>query len=150
MVFTDVVEDRGVSMFDLGKPWQDQAPQRLSNPPGAVWRATSWSPDGRQLAGVESRGNEPIAVVAYSLESRSFKTLSDAGFEPYWLPDSRRMIFSRALGVLSVADSQTGAVRDIFSRPGEDFVLSAVSRDGRSVYLLRRSRQADIWMATLK
>ena len=30
------------------------------------------------------------------------------------------------------------------------FMLGAVSRDGRSVYLLRRSRQADIWMATLK
>ena len=89
-------------------------------------------------------------VVAYSLESRSFKRLSDARFEPYWLPDSRRMIFSRALGVLSVADSQTGAVRDIFSRPGEDFMVGAVSHDGRSVYLLRSSRQADIWMATLK
>ena len=60
------------------------------------------------------------------------------------------MIFSKALGVLSVADSQTGAVRDIFSRPGEDFMLAAVSHDGRSLYLLRRSRQADIWMATLK
>ena len=150
MVFTEVVEERGVSMFDLGKPWQDQTPQRLPNPPGAAWRATAWSPDGRLLAGVETRGGEPVTVVAYSLESRSFKRLSDARFEPYWLPDSRRMMFSRALGVLSVADAQTGAVRDIFSRPGENFMLGAVSHDGRSVYVLRSSRQADIWMATLK
>ena len=149
MVFTDVVEQRGVSMFDLRKPWQDQTPERFPNPPGVFWRATSWSPDGRQLAGVETRGDQPAAVLVYSLESRSFKRLSNVGFDTYWLPDSRRVIFSKPLGVLSVADSQTGAVRDIFSRPGEDFMLGAVSHDGRSLYLLRRSRQADIWMATL-
>ena len=150
MAFTDLVEQRGVSIFDLRKPWQDQTPERLPNPPGASWRATSWSADGRQLAGVETRIDQPAAVWVYSLESRSFKRLSDFGLDTYWLPDSRRVIFSKARGVITVADSQTGAVRDIFSRPGEDFMLGAVSRDGRSLYLLRRSRQADIWMATLK
>ena len=35
MVFTDVVEQRGVSMFDLRKPWQDQTPERLASPQDA-------------------------------------------------------------------------------------------------------------------
>jgi Tol biopolymer transport system component len=150
MVFSDVVEQRGVSMFDPRKPWQDQTPERLPNPDGGFWRATSWSPDGLKLAGVETRGEQAAALLVYSLESRSFTRLSNAGLEPYWLPDSRRVIFSRTPSVLSVADLQTGAVRDIYSRPGEDLAVSAVSHDGRFVYLLRRSRQADIWMATLK
>jgi Tol biopolymer transport system component len=151
MVFSDVVEERGVSMFDPRQSWQDQTPERLPNPAGAFWRATSWSPDGQKLAGIESRGGDQAAALfVYSLESRAFEKMSGTGLDPYWLPDSRRLIFSRTPGVLSVADSQTGAVRDIFSRPGEDLTVSAVSHDGRSVYLFRRSRQADIWMATLK
>jgi hypothetical protein len=51
--------------------------------------------------------------------------------------------------VLCVADWQTGTVRDILSRPREQFILGSVTGDGRMLYLLRRSHEADIWMATL-
>ena len=150
MVFTDVVEQRGVSMVDSRNPCQDQTPERLPNPP-----ALSGVRRRGHLMGGSSPASKPEATNRSRWSRiRSSRVLSrdcpTPKYEPYWLPDSRRMIFSKALGVLSVADSQTGAVRDIFSRPGEDFMLAAVSHDGRSLYLLRRSRQADIWMATLK
>jgi Tol biopolymer transport system component len=149
MLFSDIVERPAVSMFSPGTAWQNQTPERLPNPPSGPWRATSWSSDGRLIAGVETRGGDAFAILVYSLESRSFKRVA-TGLEPFWLPDNRRLIFSRAPGVLSVADWQTGASRDILSRPGESLMLSSVSGDGRTLALIRHSREADIWMATLK
>jgi eukaryotic-like serine/threonine-protein kinase len=147
MLFSEIVEQPGVSMFNPGMAWQNQTPERLPNPATGPWRATSWASDGRLLAGVETRGGDPTVIVVYSLESRSFRRVS-TGLEAFWLPDNRRLIFSKAPGVLSVAEWQTGAVRDILSRPGENVVLNSVSGDGRTLVLLRMSREADIWMAT--
>jgi Tol biopolymer transport system component/predicted Ser/Thr protein kinase len=149
MLFSEIVERRGVSIFELGQPRQGQTPKQLPSPATGAWRATSWSSDGRLLAGVETSGDQAIRLVVYSLDSRSFKTLSELRQDPYWLPDNRRMIFTKALGVLSVADWQTGAIRNVLSRPTETFFLGSVSSDGRMLYLLRRSHEADIWMTTL-
>jgi eukaryotic-like serine/threonine-protein kinase len=149
MIFSEIVEQRGVTIFDLDQPRQRQTLQKLPNPAGGTWRATSWSADGRLLAGVETSGDQAVRLVVYSLESRSFKRLSETRQDPYWLPDNRRMIFTRAFGVLSVADWQAGAVRDIRTRPGETSFLASVSGDGRMLYLLRRTHEADIWMATV-
>jgi hypothetical protein len=41
------------------------------------------------------------------------------------------------------------SIRDILSRPRETLFLGSVSGDGRMLYLLRRSHEADIWLATL-
>jgi eukaryotic-like serine/threonine-protein kinase len=149
MAFSEIVDPVRVSTVDPRKAWESQTPERLPNPPGGAWRATSWSPDGSRLAGIESKSDEGVAVLVYSFASRSFTRLSDVGLAPYWLSDSRRLIFTKTPGTLAVIDRISRNVRDILSRPGQDLVLHAVSGDGRQLYLVLRGKQADIWMTTL-
>jgi eukaryotic-like serine/threonine-protein kinase len=151
MAFTEIVEHRRVAVFDVRKPWESQTPEWFGPPPaGEGWRASSWSADGKALAGVATRSAEPVGVVVYTLEGRVFKQLTDTGGEPFWLNDNQRLLFTRTPGTLAVIDARSSQVRDIWSRPGEYLVLSSVSGDGRQLFFMRRAKESDIWMAVLK
>ena len=63
--------------------------------------------------------------------------------------DNPRLLFTRGVGSLAVADVQTSRVRDIWSF-AEELKLHSVSGDGRQLYFLRSRKEADIWMATLR
>ncbi|HXW08141.1 MAG TPA: protein kinase [Vicinamibacterales bacterium] len=149
IAFTDIVDALQVYVIDARKPWDAQAPLRLPNPPGAVWRPSSWSPDGRLLAGVETTTTESGGgILIYSPGSRTFEKLTAHGREPYWLND-RRLIFTSRPGSLAIVDRVSKELREIPARPGQSFVLQAIAQGGRQLYVLLGSKEADIWMATL-
>jgi Tol biopolymer transport system component/predicted Ser/Thr protein kinase len=150
MAFSEIVDVVRVSVFDPRAPWESQTPERLPNPPSGRWRASSWSFDGRSLAGCDGSASLGAGVLVYTFESRSFTKLTDRGCSPVWLADNRRLLFTHARNTVAVVDRDSGAARDILSRPNELIELQSVSRDGRQLFLLVHSKEADIWMATLK
>ncbi len=154
MVYTCFTE-RVAFIFEPDSPWAEQSPERL--PPiddQGTWLAVlSWSPDGKQLAGVSrspTRGSG--AIVTYDLDTSEYRTLTDFGASPVWLSDSRRLLFVDQENLL-LLDSQSGEYRVLQSfaphRPGYEGVQVGVSRDDRLIYLIVITSAADIWMLTL-
>jgi eukaryotic-like serine/threonine-protein kinase len=150
MAFSEIIDVTRVSTFDPRVPWEGQTPERLPNPPGSAWRAFSWSTDGRMIAGCETRTSTPSGILVYSLATRSFTKLTDTGCVPYWLSDSRRLIFAEPTGALAVVDVHSRKIRQVLPPPGGEVVLSGMPRDNRQLFLIRGSREADVWMATIK
>ena len=109
----------------------------------------SWSPDGRSLAGCQTQGTSPEGILVYLLEARTFTRLTEEGCDPYWLSDNR-LIFTKRPGTLAVIDRDSRKVRDVLSMRGEDVLLQGVTRDGRQLFVMRSSREADVWMAAIK
>jgi eukaryotic-like serine/threonine-protein kinase len=140
------------SIFEVGKSWQEQSPKTL--PPmsdsGEHFGVWSWSPDGRKLAGMQTRsGAPPSGVVVYSLESQQYEKLTDFGAFPVWLSDSRRLLFQRQ-SKLYLIDSQSKKIHEVLSvAPYEFGVGVTVPRDNRLIYFSLLTTEADIWLMTL-
>jgi Tol biopolymer transport system component len=110
-----------------------------------VW---SWSPDGRWLLCTPQQ--IPGALFLYSLEARSLRKLDDSEEAAAWLPDSRRILFSKR-GALVLLDVVTGRRKEILpagTLPAEGgFTTFSITRDGRSIAYLEARREGDIWLA---
>ena len=146
------ISGEGSYILDTRKPWKEQTPQglpRLSNP-NESFAAYAWSPDGRRIAGLLSpRTGASSGILVYSLESGGYEKLTDFGIDPAWLSDSRRLLFSHKERTISVLDTQTRRVRDVYSvAPAFLRGKFAVSRDGREIFLSVAVLEADIWLAS--
>ncbi len=137
------------SIIEVGKPWQEQSPQRL--PPMSDsndWAPRSWSPDGRRLAG----GRTPLGagIVVYSFESQQYEKLTNFGLFPVWLSDGRRLLFPHQ-GKLYLVDSQSKKVHEVLSVAPYVFSSGgALSRDDRLIYFSVVTTEADIWLMNLE
>ena len=82
-------------IMEAGKPWAEQTPQRVPNPPDSndVFRAFSWSPDGSKLAGWINSPCKHKGILTYSFATNTFERITDFGARPIWLHDNRRMLF---------------------------------------------------------
>ena len=75
-----------------------------------------WSPDGKKLGGRFEGGSE-TGLGYYSFETGRYEKVSDINAFPYWLPDSRRLIYARE-GKAYIADTSTKKVRESsYARP---------------------------------
>jgi Tol biopolymer transport system component len=140
------------AIIDTAKSWHDQTPQTLPamiDPPRRI-NVNSWSPDGRQLAGV-AQGSEgiPKGIVVYSLASQKYAALTDSGTGPAWLSDNRRLLFIDRRGIWRV-DSQTKEIREILPLAPNRLGGISIARDDRSIYFSVLSEEADVWMMTLE
>ncbi len=130
------------------------APAAEALPPvsGGIWfQATNWSPDGRTLAGVfNTLSGEARGLALYSLASRKYERLSDAGDTPIWLRDGRRLLFQDR-GVVAVLDVGTKKSHPIWA-PSTSLRLNGftLSGDGRSLFGVQRLEEGDIWEANFK
>jgi serine/threonine protein kinase/Tol biopolymer transport system component len=136
----------GAALIDLTKPLVQRVPESLS-PPGSPEKAFApfaWSPDGRRLAGMMGAPG----IYLYSLASRRYERLTENGYSPVWLPDSRRLLYSDEGGVF-VVDSQTRERRQVLEPAGGP-ALNAfdLGRGGRDLYVVREETEGDIWMLT--
>jgi Tol biopolymer transport system component len=146
LAFSELVRASRVSILDARKPWEGQKPEVL--PAFGAWIATSWSPDGRHLAGMRS-ANRSTGVALYSLETRSYTELADFGRWPVWLSDGQRLLFSSTDKVF-IVDRRSRRRQELLSAPGEDVHAFGLSPDDRAIYLMRGSTGADVWLASLK
>lgn len=148
IAFTLVYEKK-VLIVDATRPWSEQVPDTL--PPlgtdGAFFRVSSWTPDGSRLLGHRF---ELGGISAFSFESRTYEDLTDRGWWPRALSDSRRMIFwLDGRGYLFEAEDQPP--REILHVPGfEVGNRLRVTPDSRWIFLTLGEIEADIWSVELQ
>lgn len=118
---------------------------------GGWFEVTSWSPDGRLLAGNLQRADASSAgPLVYSLESRQFKQPVQFGAWPHWLSDSRRFLFSHE-GKLFLADSPSGTTHVVLSLEGQQVdEWFDLSRDDRFIYFSMPADESDVWLMEFK
>jgi Tol biopolymer transport system component len=141
----------GPSIIEVDKPWAEQSPQVLPSMTDSTdWRAWSWSPDGRKLAGNKFPASAAASTLVYSLETQHYEKLTDFGRSPVWLSDSRRLLFIHQ-GKLYLVDSQSRKVRDLLSLAPNEFGFGVtISRDDRQIYFSLVTTEADIWLMKLE
>ena len=125
----------------------------------------AWSPDGRRIAYSGTVGGVSDLFV-YNLDTRENKRLTNdrfADIEPSWSPDGRSLVFSTDRGGatdferltfgplrLSIADSETGAVRPINAFANGKHINPQFSGDGADIYFVSdQSGVSDIYRITL-
>ncbi len=136
------------AVLDLGLPLERRRPQPLAEQ-GRMptpFAPDSWSPDGRWLAGYR----DPDGFQLYSFENHRFEKLSDQGTYVTWLHDSRRLLYLDQ-GRLRLFDLAIRSSRELLTPPAESaFLRVAVSRDDRTLCLVRSADEGNLWMLTLK
>ena len=140
--------DGSPSIIEVGKPWQEQSPQRLpATSDWNYWWPWSWSLDGRKLAGM--RPAVP-GIVVYSLESQQYEKLADFGSQPVWLSDGRRLLFQQQ-SKLYLIDSESKKLHEVLSVAPHNFGIGVtLSRDDRLIYFSLVTVEADIWLMRLE
>jgi Tol biopolymer transport system component len=143
-------DETNIFVFEPRKPWREQTPLVLPYviEANSSFDTMSWSPDGRQLLGVGGT-QEHEEVFTYTFASKRFTRLSDAGKPWAWLNDGRRLLYTHH-GKLFVLDSVSKSSRELLSVAPDDFDGVALSRDNRTLYFSRATRQGDVWLMTLK
>jgi eukaryotic-like serine/threonine-protein kinase len=141
------------ALIDLTKPEGARQPQILPNvPPDQYFAVSSWSADGRQLAGVAQTANGASlpGIVVYSLDTGRYQRLNDRGDAPVWLPDSRRLVYLDG-GRVFLLDAATRRAHELDTPPpGSTWARARVSPDGQSIYLIRSTDEGDVWLLDMQ
>ncbi len=135
-------------ILEVGKPWREQTPRILPRPAweGDTLAVTSWSPDGKLLAGaIITAAGRPDGVAIYSIVSQQYQRLVELpGGHCRWLNDSRRLLFLSE-GKLYLLDSVSKEYEEVLDSAGQ----FSLSPDNRTIYFNSSLVEADIWMLTL-
>jgi Tol biopolymer transport system component len=154
-------------VLPLGRPLGTEKPQPLPrfDDSGDAFAVASWSSDGSALAGTVSRsdGSTIPGIVVYRFDSGRYQRVTDVGDDAHWLSDSRRLLVGdSSSGRVSLVDVSSGNSLPVLDtrrlRPGERSgsgigMLRAkvgISRDDRTIFLVRDHSEADIWEIELE
>ena len=118
------------------------------------FQPTSWSRDGKRLAGVVVTG-PTAAVVVYTIASRTFDWVpgelarGPTWVLPVWLSDNQRLVVRRSNGV-ALVDARSGAGHLLMPITGTFISRSmSVSHDNRWITFTEAATEGDVWVATL-
>ncbi len=141
------------ALIDLTRPAAERQPQLLTSPGrGMGFSASSWSADGRWLAGAlhTADGQQAPGIVLYSLADRRYLRLTDRGQSATWLSDNRHLLFWDG-DILFLFDIVSRTSRKVLTTfPGSEYTDLSLSPDDRVLYLARNTEQGDIWLLTLR
>lgn len=143
---------RGINSYVIepGRPRAVRTPQPLAGQQIPGFLPWSWSPDGKLLAGWQSRTERPNGgVVIYSFAAPRYERLTDRGRSPLWLNDNRQLIFAD-LGKIYLLDILTKQWREIYSVEPDNLGTFMLSRDNRRLYYSLFSSESDVWLLPLK
>jgi Tol biopolymer transport system component len=147
-----VVGDDQAALIDLGKPLADRLDKILPPPVNEEgFTANSWSADGKWLAGTLHRtdGSRIPGVVLYSLSARSYRRLTNRGSLPYWLHDSRRLLYLAGdqIFLLNIQARRSRPV--VASISSLNFSGFGLSPDDQVLYLAYAAVEGDIWLLSM-
>jgi Tol biopolymer transport system component len=137
------------ALIDLGRTLAARRPVFLpAAGPRLGFTGSSWSMDGRWLAGVLHGPGETRlpGIVLYSVAERRYVRLTGRGDGPCWLSDSRSLLYldDREIYLL---DTRTGRQRRVLEAPvGSHFNDMVLSPDDRVLYLVHVADEGDIWL----
>ena len=150
------VRDGETLVIDPSRPWSEQTPEPLPLVEGGdlLLVPSSWSRDGRRLAGGLSRKDGAyVGQAFYDFQTKRYRKVTDRPGIPSWLSDGRRWLFCSGDGnQLFMLDTETGRITNVW-RPTDGQIFSygvAVSSDDRSVYFVQGERKSDLWLLDLK
>jgi Tol biopolymer transport system component len=149
-------QDSGATFIaELGTGPNDQ-PVTLTEIPNSAdeeYRAHSWSPDGRKLAGWSYRrtGNGTVKdpehkLCIYSFDTHRFEKLDTFGLAPIWLGDGRKLMFTYK-GTVFLMDTTSKKIEKISTIDASGGF--SVSPDGQRVFVSSAVYESDIWMMNL-
>jgi len=152
--------ESGTVVFDVMQPVPWTAETTLPYPEkNLAFQASSWSADGKKLAGAGvllSDMSTVPAVLTYSLESKQYTILKNVIPEMRqsvvrdvitWLNDGRRLLAING-GRIYVIDVEAKKSRLVYDSPGLYWL--SLSNDNRWIYLSQQADEGDIWLASLK
>jgi Tol biopolymer transport system component len=128
----------------------------------SLFRAYSWSPDGKWLAGDGWRKDASVlkGVFLYSFDSGKFEKLVEAeplraGCNPIWLADSRTLLYtskvSNERNEIFMIDRVSKKSTKIYSPPPSTIIDSlSISKDNRTIFYMHPNPEGDIWLMTMK
>ena len=154
-------------LLPLGLPLGTEKPEPLPrfDAAGNAFAVTSWSADGRALAGTLTRpdGSDVPGIVEYRIDSKEYRRLTDFGDDAKWLSDSRRLLVGESsTGGIHLVDSTSGKSVPVLDRlrlqPGERSgsgigigrAKFGIAPDDRTIFLVRDHTEADIWRVELE
>jgi serine/threonine protein kinase/Tol biopolymer transport system component len=143
-----MIFSKGSALIDLTLPIEQRLPRLLPRVrDGMALFATSWSTDGKRLAGNDPGGG---GVGLFGLATGRYERLTDDGWGPLWLRDDRNLLYLEE-GALRTVDTSTRKVSTVLRAPAHStYTALCASRDSRSVYLARATDEADILLLTLR
>ena len=153
MVTYGAQTQRPFYVFDPRKPWKEQSAQAIRREiaPGLIFFPGPWPTDGQQLAGSDNSNLVGGAIVLYSFSTRRFTRFDDSnGGDAIWLNDNRHLLFTDLRGRLRLLDIATKTSREVFSILPDSIESPALSRDNRTLYFTRGTKQTDIWLMRSK
>jgi Tol biopolymer transport system component len=155
LVFSGATATGGVMMLPLPAA-PDATPSLLPNTTadGKLFVPTTWSPDGKRLAGYMVRvTGRNAGVGVYDLAAQRTTIVSDDLVDATrWLADSRRLIYFTNRSELTLFDtaSKTRTVLDVrLPGPSTNDVF-AISPDNKTIYYGAARSEADIWIVERK
>src|SRR5439155_11686622 len=103
-------KNRESFIIDANRRWSEQ--QRYTLPPisgsAVPFTPTSWSPDGRWLAGFSGSASPSSGVIVFTLDTKQYeRMIPDLGEWAAWLPDNRRIVMGDGGRHFWILDSQT-------------------------------------------
>jgi serine/threonine protein kinase/Tol biopolymer transport system component len=137
----------GPALIDLTRPIDGRTPERLPpSPTRAPFFASSWSPDGKSLAGTVLEEG----MFLYSLASRRYERINSLGIQPSWFHDGIRLLYLAA-GQIHVLDTRTKQSRRLLAPPASStFTGADLGPDDRTLYVIRNQEEGDVWTLTMK
>jgi serine/threonine protein kinase/Tol biopolymer transport system component len=140
------------AVIDLTQPLASRRAEPLPVAVGETFYPTSWSADGRKLAGniVRLDGSVVEGIGLHLLGSRTYLRWTSRGFNPAWLHDSGRLLYLEAGKVLAL-DTRTNESQEILAPPPHSaYEQVTTSPDDRSLFTVRAVDDGDIWLLTLR
>lgn len=137
-------------LFDLNRPWAEQAPVKLPQIEGVgqdFW-ASSWSPDGRKLAGIWVL-NRINYLHVYDFETKTYENFNLPAGRPIWLSDNRRLLFEQD-GSLHIVETQTKKSHEILSAGPDTIMTICPTRDTRNLYYTLQKTESDVWLLSIE
>lgn len=142
-------------VLDLTRKYTEQSPQALPamGAPGEKFSAWHWSPDGKMLAGfTQNEAGLITGVATMAMSDGHFEKLTESGQDPYWLSDSRRMIYvdDGKLYLIRLGD----ATRKLILAPKDGLAVErrgfAVSKDNAWIYYSGSRVESEVWMGEVE
>ena len=121
---------------------------------GQEFTENSLSPDGKYIVGNNQKilSGDLAGMYIYSIADKSYKKISDSGWDPLWLNDSKRILYTekRRFYIMDTRDGKSKFIYNV----NQDFITTsrmyALSPDNKTIYYIKEEKESDIWMGYLK